>query len=250
MNGGLRRTLAVAALATALGAALFATACGGDDDDTGATGGASPAATAPRATATPTGDPAAAFRSLDVPLQMADGYALGSASAKVTLVVFEDFQCPHCLNWTLTIEPTIVKDYVATGKVRLEFRNFPILGEESGAAALGAQCAADQNKFWPYQKKLFLVEYDAGQLKNEKTQAGRFSAENLVKYAGDVGLDAAAFTTCLGAPDTGTKVAAHLRNARDLGLRGTPSFLIGDQPVANPPGDAAGWKSFLDDALK
>ena len=56
-----------------------------------------------------------------------------------------------------TVKPQLIKEYVKTGKVRLEYHHFPLAQHEPGAtmSALAAECAADQGFFWPYQDKLF-----------------------------------------------------------------------------------------------
>ena len=99
------RSLAVTALLA--GAVLGLSACGGDD-------GASPA---------PTAATAAASDGLSaIPQDLADGFALGKKDAPLTLVVYEDFQCPFCLRYTTAFESMLVEDYVKPGKLRIEFR--------------------------------------------------------------------------------------------------------------------------------
>lgn len=231
--------------------AILAAACG-DGDDGDAEPGAGERSTATGTTPTPSARAAAGdeFRELEFPAELATGQAIGDANAPITLTAFEDFQCPFCLRFTVLNEPVIIKEYVLTGKVRFEFKHFPILGEESGAAAIAGSCAADQGRFWALHKRLFLVQLDAGQLTSEKLNVGRFSAENLQRYAAEEGLDEAAFTTCLGSQAAVDKVAGQLREAMALGLRGTPSFLINGRPVTKPPTTTAEWRSFLDEQLK
>ena len=95
----------------------------------------------------------ASARSLSA--QRQDGLSLGSASAPLELEVFEDFQCPYCIRFTATVEPVIVDEFVATGKVRLVFRNNPILGLESELAARATVCAAEQGHGWDFALALF-----------------------------------------------------------------------------------------------
>jgi len=228
---------------------VLAAACGGDDDPAGRAGGApSGSATAPAPGATI--DPTTAFRDLEYPADLIDGQAIGKADAPITLTAFEDFQCPFCLRFTLLNEPVIIEAYVLTGKVRFEFKHFPILGDESGAAAIAASCAAEQEGFWALHKRLFLAQADAGQLTSEKLNAGRFSVGNLQRYAADEGLDRAAFAACLSSKAAADRVTSELREAAGLGLRGTPSFLINGAPVARPPTTPDEWRRFLDQQLK
>ncbi|MBE7520618.1 MAG: thioredoxin domain-containing protein [Thermoflexaceae bacterium] len=238
------RSVALALVALAIVA--IAAACSSDGGD-----GPDPSG-APAATSTPSSpaDPSAAFRALEFPADLVDGQAIGKPDARITLTAFEDFQCPFCLRFTLLNEPVIIKEYVLTGRVRFEFKHLPILGDESGAAAIAGSCAADQGRFWALHKRLFLAQLDAGQLTAEKVNVGRFSAGNLQRYAAEEGLDGAAFAACLGSQAAVDKVTGQLREATALGLRGTPSFLINGQPVPKPPTTPAEWRSFLDEQLK
>ena len=182
------RNLAVTALLA--GAVLGLSACGGDD-------GASPAPTAATAAATT----AAASDGLSaIPQDLADGFALGKKDAPLTLVVYEDFQCPFCLRYTTAFESMLVEDYVKPGKLRIEFRNLPILGPESVAAARGAVCAAAQNRFWQYHHRLFSEQLKAGQLTSEKLNVGRFSNQALRTIAEETGLSALQWQACFDDP--------------------------------------------------
>ena len=228
--------------------AVLVAACGnGDDAQTGTGEPSTTKGATPTRTKGP--DPAQEFRDLEFPAEIVDGQAIGKFGARITLTAFEDFQCPFCLRFTLVNEPVIIEEYVLPGKVRLEFKHFPILGDESGAAAVAANCAADQGRFWDLHKRLFLAQFDAGQLTNEKLNVGRFSVENLQGYATEAGLDTAAFRACLASQPAADRVTAELREAAALGLRGTPSFLINGQPVARPPTTPAEWRTFLDEQL-
>ncbi|MFN0146895.1 MAG: DsbA family protein [Dehalococcoidia bacterium] len=232
-------------------ALLVATAC--SDGDSPSPTAAATAAGTKGATSPPqgsSGDPTdpAVFARLKLPLDLAKGASIGNPDAKVTLEAYEDFQCPFCLLFTMLLEPTVMDEYVAPGKVRFVFRNFPILGAESVRAALASVCAADEEKFWPFHQRLFLEQAKAGQLDGEKLNVGRFSPENLRTYATDAGAAGAAFDACVQDAVTLAKVQDEVDSARQLGLRGTPSLVLNGKPVATPP-DAAAMRKLLDDAL-
>lgn len=232
--------------AVAVAALVMLSACGGGDDKPPAAAGS---ATAGNASTVPAkGDPAAAFRALTVPEDITTGFEAGKADAKVTLEMFEDFQCPHCLSFTLQFEPMLFEEYVVPGKVRIIFRNLPILGPESANAAIASTCAAAQDKFWPYQKELFLAQADAGQLTSEQLDKGRFAIQPLQKMADAVDIDAVAFDACMQDDATIARVNEDIRAAQTAGFRGTPSFLLNGKAVS-PPADAAGWRKLLDGAL-
>jgi protein-disulfide isomerase len=196
-------------------------------------------------------DAAAALRTAkdELPLDMADGYFLGSADAPLTLTMYEDFQCPFCLRFTAEDEPAIVEEYVKAGKVRIEYQHYAILGAESVRAAVASQCAVEQDKFWEYQNALFTLQADEGQLSSEKLNAGRFSDEKLKEFAGDLGLDTAAFATCLDSADTLATVQQQVTTAQQFGLRGTPSFLINGVPLGGTPNSLDSWRALLDEQI-
>ncbi len=238
-----------AGLVTALVVVVLA-ACGGDDDSgTPAVATATGSATAtPSASNNSTGDGSAAIAALKQPQDLADGASLGKKDAKATLVLFEDFQCPFCLRFTIVYDAIIIDEYVKTGKLLLQFKHLPILGAESAAAALAAQCAADKNLFWPYHNRLFLEQAKAGQLTKEQLNVGRFSIDPLAKYATELGLDGKEFAACIAAPETTAKVTEDLRAAQELGLRSTPSLVLNGKPVGIPQ-SAADLRKLLDDAV-
>jgi protein-disulfide isomerase len=76
------------------------------------------------------------------------GFSLGSPMAPVTLVEYGDLQCPICREYAVATLPTIVRDYVRTGKVRLEFRGLAFLGADSDKALKAAVAAGAQNRGW------------------------------------------------------------------------------------------------------
>ena len=73
----------------------------------------------------------------------------------MAIEVWEDFQCPFCQRFALQIKPLIVSEYVETGKASLTFRNLAFLGDESHWAAVAADLAAEQDRFWPFHDYLF-----------------------------------------------------------------------------------------------
>src|SRR5206468_891933 len=79
---------------------------------------------------------------------LASGRILGVATAPLTLTVWSDFQCPACQAFAKLIEPSLISDYVDTGRLLLVYRDHPIIGPESVAAASAARCADQQGRFW------------------------------------------------------------------------------------------------------
>ena len=174
-----------------------------------------------------------------------DGNVLGAADAPVTLVQYEDFQCPHCLRYTAEQEPFLVEEYVRPGLLRIEFRHFPVVGVESMTAARGSVCAAGQGRFWEYANRLFAIQADDG----FRPDRGAFDEPALTELAGDLGLDGDAFTACLADPDTLSAVSADDAEARAVGFRGTPSFVLNGVPLQVAPGSEDTWRRHIDEAI-
>jgi len=111
------------------------------------------------------------------------------------------------------------------GKVRVVHRDFP-MSFHTGAlpAAEAARCAGSQGVFWEYHDLLYLGVPD-------------FSRDDLIRYASRLSLDRGAFTTCIDTRRFRKNVEADVAEARAMGLRGTPTFLVngtllvGAQPI-------------------
>ena len=181
----------------------------------------------------------------DLPIEMQNGTKLGSDDAPVKLVQFEDFQCPHCLTYTLNIEPFLVEEFVKAGLVQIEFRHYPVVGRESVTAAVAAACAAEQNRMFEYANRLFAKQAE----EDFRPDQGVFTEENLVELAGELGLDTDEFAACQARPDALSPVARGQSAAQAYGFRGTPNFVINDLPVQAPPQTIEAWREMIEDAI-
>jgi protein-disulfide isomerase len=150
---------------------------------------------------------------------------LGSADAPVWIVEFSDFQCGFCRKFWQDTLPKLKNAYISKGNVRFTYRHFAVLGKPSEHAALAAECAAAQKKFWPYHDKLFANLGHA-----------LFTEANLKRFAREVGLNGNEFGACLAAERYGEKVQRETATAAYLGGRGTPLFFINHKllPGAQP----------------
>lgn len=136
----------------------------------------------------------------------------GEANAPVTIVEFSDFQCSFCRRSVETMNGLLEK---YKGRVRLAFRDFP-LDQMHPAARLAAEagrCAADQGRFWEFHDLLF-----ANQTKLAK--------EDLLAHGGKLGIDTAIFEACVSGRKHSAAIEADIKQARDLGLNGTPAFFV------------------------
>jgi protein-disulfide isomerase len=124
------------AIALVVVVGLVVASSGGDDDER-----------------TPAPAPAAARGVLDGIQQ--DGAALGDPRAPVTLREFADLQCPFCRDFAVQTFPSIVRDYVRTGKVRMVYHDLAFLGPDSEKAARAAYAAGEQDRLWDFVERFF-----------------------------------------------------------------------------------------------
>lgn len=159
---------------------------------------------------------------------MADGNAIGDPAAPVTIIEYSDFQCPYCKRFHDETLALIVRDYVATGKVRFLYRHFPVVdggasNGESHLAANAAVCAAQQNRFWEFHDMLFANQTGEN--------IGNFTSRRLDAMAEMMGLDMTAFGACLASGDPEQAVNADRLEGIDAGIYSTPSFVINGEVV-------------------
>lgn len=157
-------------------------------------------------------------------LTPADGAsALGSPTAKVTVINYSDFMCPYCTQFATTMEHQLIKDYVDTGKVRYVVRMVGFLTPASQTSLEAAYCAEDQGKFWPYHDRLFTERSHASQ--------GIYTPDRLKAYAAELGLNMQQFNTCLDTHQHAADAQAATNAALNLGINGTPTIFVNGQPL-------------------
>ena len=152
-----------------------------------------------------------------------DDPVLGEASARVTIIEFGDYQCPVCRQFWKETLPRIRKEYIETGKVKLVFRDLPLAGHTMAVpAAMAAECAEDQGRFWEYHDKVYR-EQDR---RAREGEVAEFRVNDLKRWAADLKLDPAAFDACLDSGKYKQEVAADYAAATGVGLNGTPVFFV------------------------
>ena len=167
-----------------------------------------------------------------------DAAAKGRADAPVTIVEFSDFQCPACAQAFRDLHELLAR----RSDVRLVFRNFPLdsscnegmpraLHPDACLAAMAAECARQQQRFWEYHDRLF---------ENQRT----LERDALFRFARELGLDIAAFRTCLDAPETRGRVSEDVRAGIAAGIESTPTLFINGRRI-----DGALERHFYDYAL-
>ncbi len=155
----------------------------------------------------------------------------GSPAAPVTVYEMSDFQCPYCRRFALETFPHLERAYVATGKVRWIFVNFPLtsLHPNAVAAAEAALCASKQGAFWAVHDLLYQHQDIWAPLR----QPGPF----LLSLADSAGISKPALLACVQAPATQSEVRAEAEGAQRSGAGSTPTFyiegglLVGAQPL-------------------
>lgn len=147
---------------------------------------------------------------------------LGQDSAKVTMVVFEDFKCPNCKNFEDNTMPTIQSKYIDTGKVKLYKLNFPFIGPDSTTAAEAAECVYQQKQSAGYNQFATLLFRAQGD--EQTVWATPAKLEELGAYVD--GLDAATFKSCIDSNATKSQVDADTAQANKAGVNATPSVFV------------------------
>src|SRR3989338_6147485 len=147
-----------------------------------------------------------------------DDVVLGDPDASVTLIEFGDYQCPFCGVFYHEVEPKIKENYVKTGKVRMVYRDFAFLGQESLWAAEAAECAKDQGRYWDFHDYLFSNQNGENQ--------GAFNQENVKQFASTLGLDRDQFDPCFDGGTYRNEVTKDTADAQRAGVSGTPTTFI------------------------
>jgi len=159
--------------------------------------------------------------------------SLGRADAPVVVYEMSDFQCPYCRQFALTVFPTLDREFVATGKVRFVYVNFPLtaIHRHAVAAAAVAMCAARQNKFWPVHDLLFQ--------RQERWAGAEQPVPYLLALADSAGADPAQLAQCVTSRATESEIRADAARAVRAGAHSTPTFYIeGGLLEGAPPVDA------------
>jgi protein-disulfide isomerase len=148
------------------------------------------------------------------------GTRLGYPAAPLRLVEFADLECPYCDEYAVQALPTLVRDYVRTGKLQLEFENLSFIGPDSVKAGRVATATSQQNKLWNFVDLLYL---------NQGTEnTGYVTAAYLRRLLGAVpGLNVPVALHASETPAADAALAQASQLATQDGVGGTPTFLIG-----------------------
>lgn len=149
-----------------------------------------------------------------------DRMAMGEVNAPVVLVNYSDWRCPFCAKFARDMEPALVRDYVDTGKLRIEWRDMPIFGDESMVAARAGRAAAEQDKFHDFHRVVMAAAPERGHADlNEQTLmafAEQAGIPDLEKFRGDMLSDR-----------FDEAIAKDAEEGSLYGVNSTPTFIVG-----------------------
>jgi protein-disulfide isomerase len=178
------------------------------------------------------------------PGETSGGHIKGQADAAVTLVEFSDFECGHCANAYRSLKqilPRYQKD------VQVRFHHFPLdaacnpavkhsVHQYACLAAMAAECAGAQGRFWEYHDVLF-------------DNQSRLDRDSLLAYAERLGLDRAAFLACLDSEAPRQAIARDVADGMRLGIESTPTIYLNGRTITGMPrADALGYAIQLERA--
>ena len=164
----------------------------------------------------------------------------------MTLIQFEDLQCPICRRYQEEGFPGIVEEYVRPGKVKLRFVGLAFLGPDSEKALLYVLAAGEQGKLWQFADALYANQGEEN--------SGWVTDELLERISGDLGLDLRSSRQDADGAGGRQQANSMAAEARQRQVPGTPWFYVqvGDgEPYQVRPGSFAieEFRPILDDAL-
>jgi protein-disulfide isomerase len=147
-------------------------------------------------------------------------FVAGNPDGDVSVVAFLDYNCPYCREGTPDLARLVAQD----GKVRLVLKELPVLGHDSEEVARIALAAVPQGKYLELHRRLF-------------SEPGRATKAKALRIAGELGLDVERLEADMNDPSVTATLLDNTRLARDIGVRGVPFYLVGDQRIASEDGD-------------
>lgn len=167
-------------------------------------------------------------------------HTYGEGSSGVVVTEYGDFQCPACRNY-FPIFAQLKEEY--KGQVTFRFRHFPIVNIHPLAmvAHRAAEAAAQQDKFWEMHDLLY---------QNQQNWTNSNNAASVFEgYARELGLDIEQYQQDVVAQSTAADIQADLDAGNDLGVTGTPGFVINGELIETPRSYEA-FQSLIDEAIK
>jgi protein-disulfide isomerase len=145
------------------------------------------------------------------------GHEKGAPTARIVILEFADFSCAACAAFAQQTLPSIEREWIATGRARLRIIPFDALGT-GRSAARAAECAAQQNAFWPMHDLLFA--------RQKEWLGRRGQRDQFIAWATQLGLDPDEFRACWSSDQGKQHLERNTRLARQHGVPGTPAFAV------------------------
>ena len=163
-----------------------------------------------------------------------DGRSIGDTGASVRMDVWEDFQCPACVNFSMSVMPQVISSYVETGKVFYTYRFYPFIDDysttkESDQAANAVMCASEQERFWDYHDMLF-ANWDG---END----GAYADARLLRFAEVLALDMDQFEACFAESRYQDEIDRDFAAEEAAGGHGTPFVMVDGVQVKSSAGE-------------
>jgi protein-disulfide isomerase len=150
------------------------------------------------------------------------GYTKGSPSAPIVVIEFGDFGCSACGLFAGDTWPIVQREYIETGRVFWRYVPFSMGSfRHSNEAARAAECAGEQNGFFPLHDVLYR--------ERKAWMASDRPQELFSGYVAKLGLNRRLFDDCYRTNRRGARTTANNRLARELTVRGTPTFFVNGQ---------------------
>lgn len=168
-------------------------------------------------------------------LSIGNSPVIGNSDAPVTIYEFSDFSCPACVYADEKIIPSLMKDYVETGKVKIVYKYFPGHGQGISAHEV-ALALNEQNLFWEFA--------DLAYKNSEKTN----SRTAMIELAKTIGADVEKIQTYLDSNSAMTQLNADIEMAKSNSIYATPTFIVGNQMIKGAQ-DYSIFKKAIDSQL-
>jgi protein-disulfide isomerase len=145
---------------------------------------------------------------------------LGKSNAPITIIEYGDLQCPVCANFSNTIMPGVVQDYIRQGKARIQFRNFAFIGDDSHKLALASLAAGLQDKQFDFNELVYA---------NQGQENSGYATDDYIKkiYASIPGLNVAKAMKDKESKQVADLLAKDMQLSQAAGISATPTIFVG-----------------------
>lgn len=170
-----------------------------------------------------------------------DPMAIGDVNAPVVMTEWVDLRCPYCAVFTRDTLPDVVKEYVDSGKVRIEMQDVAFFGEESLRASAAARAAAEQGRYFEFIDAVYEAAPESGH--------AELTAQELIGHARTAGVpDMDRFEKDMARDDLRAAATQATEQASKLGVSGVPFFAVNGQGISGAQ-PIETFREFLDQAV-